>query len=62
MCLCVKTKACNFCKLKSTGKRPGVSGLTVTALKTMLRAQIEGLQLGIVQEGVKRTPLLLARQ
>jgi cobalt-zinc-cadmium resistance protein CzcA len=37
----------------------GRLGLDGDMLARMLRAQIEGLKLGIVQEGVKRTPLLL---
>lgn len=37
----------------------GRLGLDGDTLERMLRAQIEGLKLGIVQEGVKRTPLLL---
>ncbi|MEW6038895.1 MAG: CusA/CzcA family heavy metal efflux RND transporter [Pseudomonadota bacterium] len=37
----------------------GRLGLDGDTLERMLRAQIEGLKLGIVQEGVRRTPLLL---
>ncbi len=37
----------------------GRFGLSGDAIETMLRSQIEGLKLGIVQEGNKRTPLLL---
>ncbi len=37
----------------------GRMGLDGDELETFLRAQAEGLQLGIVQEGVKRTPLLI---
>ncbi|QJD30986.1 efflux RND transporter permease subunit [Methylococcus geothermalis] len=37
----------------------GRLGLDGDTLERMLRAQIEGLKLGIVQEGIKRTPLLL---
>ncbi|MDT8407542.1 MAG: CusA/CzcA family heavy metal efflux RND transporter [Methylococcales bacterium] len=37
----------------------GRLGLTVETLSTRLKAQIEGLRLGIVQEGAVRTPLLL---
>lgn len=37
----------------------GRLGLDADTLERMLRAQIEGLKLGIVQEGIKRTPLLL---
>ena len=37
----------------------GRLGLNVDQLESMLRAQIEGLNLGIVQEGVQRTPLII---
>jgi len=37
----------------------GRLGLTVDQLEQTLRVQIEGLRLGIVQEGIQRTPLLL---
>jgi cobalt-zinc-cadmium resistance protein CzcA len=37
----------------------GRLGLDVEDLQRMLRAQLEGLQLGIVQEGSQRTPVLL---
>jgi cobalt-zinc-cadmium resistance protein CzcA len=37
----------------------GRMGLDVDVLEQMLRAQIEGLKLDIVQEGIRRTPLLL---
>jgi len=37
----------------------GRLGLDGDRLEEMLRAQIEGLKLGIVQEGIRRTPLLL---
>jgi cobalt-zinc-cadmium resistance protein CzcA len=37
----------------------GRLGLDSDSIETLLRAQIEGLNLGIVQEGVKRTPLIL---
>lgn len=37
----------------------GRQGLDADALADTLRAQIEGLKLGIVQEGIRRTPLLL---
>ncbi|MFN3920176.1 MAG: efflux RND transporter permease subunit [Methylohalobius sp.] len=37
----------------------GRLGLDVDSLAQLLRSQIEGVQLGIVQEGVQRTPLLL---
>ena len=37
----------------------GRLGLDSDTIETLLRAQIEGLKLGIVQEGIKRTPLIL---
>lgn len=37
----------------------GRLGLNSDSIETVLRAQIEGLNLGIVQEGIKRTPLIL---
>jgi len=37
----------------------GRLGLDSDNIETLLRAQIEGLKLGVVQEGVKRTPLIL---
>lgn len=37
----------------------GRRGLDVVGLQKMLRAQLEGLPLGIVQEGARRTPLLM---
>jgi cobalt-zinc-cadmium resistance protein CzcA len=37
----------------------GRLGLDVDTLEQLLRAQIEGLRLGIVQEGIQRTPLLI---
>ena len=37
----------------------GRFGLDSDSIETLLRAQIEGLSLGIVQEGIKRTPLIL---
>ncbi|MGJ0429183.1 efflux RND transporter permease subunit [Methylobacter sp.] len=37
----------------------GRLGLDSDSIETMLRSQIEGLKLGIVQEGIKRTPLIV---
>ena len=37
----------------------GRLGLDVEGIETLLRGQIEGLNLGVVQEGIKRTPLIL---
>ena len=48
-----------FLQLKIDHLAAGRFGLDSNSIETLLRAQIEGLQLGIVQEGIKRTPLLL---
>ena len=47
--------------LQLTVKRleAGRLGLDVEQIEQILRAQIEGLRLGIIQEGVRRTPLVL---
>ena len=37
----------------------GRYGLNVDTLEDLLRAQVEGLQVGIVQEGIQRTPLII---
>ena len=37
----------------------GRLGLDSDSIETLLRGQIEGLNLGIVQEGIKRTPLIV---
>ena len=37
----------------------GRLGLDVEQIEQILRAQVEGLRLGIVQEGIRRTPLIL---
>ncbi len=37
----------------------GRLGLDADSIENLLRAQIEGLNLGIVQEGIKRTPIIL---
>ncbi|MDD5578054.1 MAG: CusA/CzcA family heavy metal efflux RND transporter [Methylobacter sp.] len=37
----------------------GRLGLDSDSIENLLRSQIEGLKLGIVQEGIKRTPLIL---
>jgi cobalt-zinc-cadmium resistance protein CzcA len=37
----------------------GRLGLSIDSIETMLRSQIEGLNIGIIQEGIKRTPLIL---
>ncbi|WP_020565481.1 efflux RND transporter permease subunit [Methylosarcina fibrata] len=48
-----------FLQLTIDRSRAGRLGLDADSIETLLRAQIEGLNLGIVQEGIKRTPLIL---
>ncbi|MDD5274268.1 MAG: efflux RND transporter permease subunit, partial [Methylovulum sp.] len=48
-----------FLQLTINKAAAGRLGLDSDSIETMLRAQIEGLNLGIVQEGIKRTPLIL---
>ena len=48
-----------FLQLSIDRLAAGRLGLDGDSLETMLRAQIEGLNLGIVQEGIKRTPLTI---
>jgi cobalt-zinc-cadmium resistance protein CzcA len=48
-----------FLQLTIDKSAAGRLGLDSDNIETLLRAQIEGLKLGIVQEGIKRTPLIL---
>jgi cobalt-zinc-cadmium resistance protein CzcA len=48
-----------FLQLSIDKLAAGRLGLDSDSIETLLRAQIEGLNLGIVQEGIKRTPLIL---
>lgn len=48
-----------FLQLSIDKSAAGRLGLNSDSIETLLRAQIEGLRLGIVQEGIKRTPLIL---
>ncbi|NOR70167.1 MAG: CusA/CzcA family heavy metal efflux RND transporter, partial [Methylomarinum sp.] len=48
-----------FLQLTIDRQAAGRLGLSSNSIQTMLRAQIEGLNIGIVQEGIKRTPLIL---
>ncbi len=48
-----------FLQLTIDKTAAGRLGLNSDSIETLLRAQIEGLNLGIVQEGIKRTPLIL---
>jgi cobalt-zinc-cadmium resistance protein CzcA len=54
-----KNSGMQFLQIKIDRLAAGRFGLDSNSIETMLRTEIEGLQLGIVQEGVKRTPLLL---
>ncbi|MCQ8179833.1 CusA/CzcA family heavy metal efflux RND transporter [Methylomonas sp. SURF-1] len=54
-----KNEGMQFLQVSIDRQAAGRFGLDANGIETLLRAQIEGLQLGIVQEGVKRTPLLL---
>ncbi|MGR9013946.1 MAG: efflux RND transporter permease subunit [Gammaproteobacteria bacterium] len=48
-----------FLQLSIDKSAAGRLGLDSDSIETLLRAQIEGLKLGVVQEGIKRTPLIL---
>ncbi len=48
-----------FLQLTIDHSAAGRLGLNSNGIETLLRAQIEGLKLGIVQEGIKRTPLII---
>ncbi|MCX7097043.1 MAG: CusA/CzcA family heavy metal efflux RND transporter [Methylococcales bacterium] len=48
-----------FLQLTINKLAAGRLGLDSDSIESLLRAQIEGLNLGIVQEGIKRTPLIL---
>lgn len=48
-----------FLQLSIDKTAAGRYGLDSDHIETLLRSEIEGLNLGIVQEGIKRTPLIL---
>lgn len=48
-----------FLQLEINNQAAGRWGLSVDAVQTLLRTQIEGLKVGIVQENLIRTPLLI---
>ena len=48
-----------FLQLKIDKTAAGRLGLDSDSIETLLRSEIEGLNLGIVQEGIRRTPLIL---
>ncbi len=48
-----------FLQLKIDKTAAGRFGLDSDSIETLLRSEVEGLNLGIVQEGIRRTPLIL---
>lgn len=48
-----------YLQIKINRSAAGKLGLTIADVNQMLQTQIEGQQLGIVQEGARRTPILL---
>jgi heavy metal efflux pump (cobalt-zinc-cadmium) len=54
-----KNEGMQFLQVSIDRQAAGRFGLDGDSIENMLRSQIEGIQLGIVQEGIKRTPLLL---
>lgn len=54
-----KNSGMKFLQVKIDKTAAGRFGLDSDSLETLLRSEIEGLKLGIVQEGIRRTPLLL---
>lgn len=54
-----RNEGMQFLQVSIDRQAAGRFGLDSDSIENMLRAQIEGVQLGIVQEGIKRTPLLL---
>ncbi|HWP00665.1 MAG TPA: CusA/CzcA family heavy metal efflux RND transporter [Methylococcus sp.] len=55
----IRNAGMQYLRVRVNRLATGRLGLDVDTLERMLRAQIEGLKLGIVQEGIQRTPLLL---
>ena len=54
-----QNKGMRFLQVNIDRSAAGRFGLDADNIEDMLRAQIEGLNLGIVQEGIKRTPLVV---
>ncbi len=54
-----KNDGMKFLQLKIDKTAAGRFGLDSDSIETLLRSEIEGLKLGIVQEGIRRTPLIL---
>ncbi|NJD07786.1 MAG: efflux RND transporter permease subunit [Methylococcaceae bacterium] len=55
----IRNEGMQYLQVRIDRLAAGRLGLNVDQLEQMLRAQIEGLKLGVVQEGIQRTPLLL---
>jgi cobalt-zinc-cadmium resistance protein CzcA len=55
----IRNEGMQYLVVKVDRLAAGRMGLDADQLAETLRAQIEGLKLGIVQEGIRRTPLLL---
>ena len=54
-----KNEGMQFLQISIDRQAAGRFGLDGDSIESMLRTQIEGMQVGIVQEGIKKTPLLL---
>ncbi len=54
-----KNEGMQFLQLTIDKQAAGRLGLNSDSLENTLRAQIEGLNIGIIQEGIKRTPLIV---
>lgn len=54
-----KNEGMQYLQLSIKRLAAGRLGLDVEKIEQILRAQVEGLRLGIVQEGIRRTPLIL---
>jgi cobalt-zinc-cadmium resistance protein CzcA len=55
----LKNDGVQYFKVEVDRLAAGRYGLTMDDISAFLRANLEGLQLGIVQEGIKRTPLVM---
>ncbi len=55
----LKNEGVQYFKVEVDRLAAGRYGLSMDAISAFLKAHLEGLQLGIVQEGIKRTPLVL---
>ncbi len=57
-----ENKGMQFLQLNIDKQAAGRLGLNSDSLENTLHAQIEGLNIGIIQEGIKRTPLIIRGQ